>query len=313
MTTQIQPAKIGKGKAIHAGIINGCNAFTLCRVNHYCNETGATVPAEGEITCKKCLKELATRPELAARVDAEIQETMDFAHAEAIKEDEYRTAMFVQTPLAKNVRWDGWNHVVVRTLVGDLEEARTQAVAEDVERSHLAHWVADGSGMWAREDGHMLTCDLPVKRGTFGHEGPCFDRVMGVQRPALTLSRRQRKADRREQRAKLRRQAPQSRAAARTRRAQRGTARATAKTLLVAVGVPQDVAQRYAPAFSRGVEAPTVPTRVRTGEHRSKRVEVKRYDWPLFVETLERFVSSSRRQSFEVMPVFRAARERVLA
>jgi hypothetical protein len=279
MTIQIQPAKIGKGKAIHAGIINEGNAYTLCRVNHWCNETGATVPAEGEITCKKCLKELG----------AEIERD----HAEAMEENKVRE---------------------FAAAAGELKAADLAASALLVQLvSPLAHWVADRSGMWRGEDGSLLTCDLPVRRGTFGHEGPCFDRVAGVQRQALTLSRRQRKTARRAQRAKLRRTAPQTRAAGSARRVRRGAARATVTTLLMATGVPQDVARRYAPAFSRGVQAPTASTRIRIGEHRSKRVEVKRYDWALFVETLERFVTSSRRQSFEVMPVFRAARERVTA
>lgn len=95
---------------------------------------------------------------------------------------------------------------------------------------------------------------------------------------ARPLSKRARRAVRRALRAKLRQSAPQTRAAARARRAKRSTAPQPARVLLVAAGLPDDTAKRYAPAFSRAAECTASRTmRIRTGKHRSKRVDVKLY------------------------------------
>lgn len=211
-------------------------------------------------------------------------------------------------------------HVEALEMDIEIEELNAKAEAQLAEVSN-AHWVVSDAGRWAssgyaHRDGvdlpPSLYCDVETGQEAGVHAGPCYDAAMGVWRaePAAP-SRKQRRAARRAQQAKLRRTAPQARAAAQARRVRRGAARGGAKTLLVAAGVPQDVAQRYASSFSRGVQAPTASLRIRTGAHRSERVNVKRYTWPLFVEALDRFVSSSRRQSFEVMPTFRAARDRV--
>lgn len=262
---EIKTATIGKGKAVHALFTSD---RTLCKRNF--NVEGAALPVEcdaDEVTCKKCLKEIA------ALVEAD--------HAEAIEEAEWRTAMFTQKPIAKNVRWDGWNHVQVRTLVADPEQAYAEAVEENAERYgvHLVKWIGD--------DGKSRYCDVRVLSAGIPwrdqhHEGPCYDALTETWREERKPSARQRRAERRALRASLRKAAPQMRAVARARRAKRGAARATAKTLLVAAGVPQDIAERYAPAFSRGVQAETAPARVRTGAHRSKRVDVKRYTWQQF-------------------------------
>lgn len=167
-----------------------------------------------------------------------------------------------------------------------MDELHQEALAIEFERTHTAHWVADGSGIWTGRDGTSLVCDLPVARGTFGHSGPCYDRVSGEWRHALTLSPRQRKAARQAERVKLRRRAPQTHAAAVARRVRRGSARATARTLLVAAGVPQDVASQYASAFSRGTQAPKVSARIRKGDGRTKRDTVKRYTWACFTKRL---------------------------
>lgn len=197
-------------------------------------------------------------------------------------------------------------------IKSEINAQHAEVLAEDVERSHTAHWVADQSGMWRAADGTMLTCDMPVRRGTFGHEGACYDRVAGVQRHALTLSRSARKANRRAAAAKLRRTRPQTHAAGRARRTQRGTARATAKTLLVAVGVPQGIADRYAGSFSRGTKVRTASARVRLGRRNSKRVEVKRYTWDQFVGRLTGYHPGSHLRG-DVAAAFSAARDRVLA
>jgi hypothetical protein len=73
--------------------------------------------------------------------------------------------------------------------------------------------------------------------------------------------------------------------------------------------VPQDVAQRYAPAFSKGVQAEKASTRIRTGEHRSKRVEVKRYTWCQFTARLDAYVP----QDLLAAGYFTEARDRVMA
>jgi hypothetical protein len=104
----------------------------------------------------------------------------------------------------------------------------------------------------------------------------------------LTMSARQRRAVRRSQAAQLRAQIAQTRSVARARRAKRNGTPAPARTLLVAAGLPDDLAKRYAPAFSRGVETanPATSKRVRTGAHRSKRVAVKVFTAAEFADRL---------------------------
>lgn len=276
--TKIQPAKIGKGKAIHAGVFTANGSWTLCRVNHTSNNTGETVVAEGEITCKKCAKELA------AQIEA--------AHGEAVQADEARTKYRARNSVPFGV-----------VVTVDAEQAHAEALVLDAQwsagyaESERQQWATEQGvhlDAWTTEAGERRVCDVVVPLSGVlrpdTHEGPCYDAINGTWREEPVRpapSRRQRRAARRDLRAKLRRTAPQTHAAARARRARRGTARATAKTLLVASGVPQEVAVRYAPAFSRGVQAPkATSTRIRTGEHRSKRIEVKRYTWCQFTERL---------------------------
>lgn len=104
----------------------------------------------------------------------------------------------------------------------------------------------------------------------------------------LTMSRTQRRAARRAQARKLRASAAELRAVARAARVKRNGTPAAARTLLVAAGLPDDIAQRYAPAFSRGVDTVTPATskRVRTGAHRSKRVAVKLFTAAEFADRL---------------------------
>jgi hypothetical protein len=180
-----------------------------------------------------------------------------------------------------------------------MDELHEEALAIEFERTHTAHWAADSSGIWTGRDGTVLVCDLPVQKGTFGHAGPCYDRVAGEWRHALTLSPSQRKAARRGERAKARRRAPQTRAAATARRVRRGAARATAKALLVASGVPQDVASQYASAFSRGTQAPKVPTRIRKANGRTERDAVKRYTWDQFTERLSAYRPADARPAMQ--------------
>lgn len=167
----------------------------------------------------------------------------------------------------------------------EVEQAHAEAIEENAERygAHLVKWIGD--------DGKSRYCDVRVLNAGIPwrdqhHGGPCYDALTETWREEPKPSARQRRAERRALRASLRKAAPQMRAVARARRAKRGAARATAKTLLVAAGVPQDIAERYAPAFSRGVQAPTVATRHPLPGHRSKRVEVKRYTWCQFTDRL---------------------------
>lgn len=104
----------------------------------------------------------------------------------------------------------------------------------------------------------------------------------------LTMSRTQRRAARRAQARQLRATAAQTRAVARAARVKRNGTPAAARTLLVAAGLPDDIAQRYAPAFSRGVQTsvPATTKRVRIGAHRSKRVAVKLFTAAEFAERL---------------------------
>lgn len=103
----------------------------------------------------------------------------------------------------------------------------------------------------------------------------------------LTMSARQRRAARRAQARKLRATAAQTRAVARAARVKRNGTPATARTLLVAAGLPDDIAKRYAGAFSKGVEAalPKVSKRIPTGR-RSKRVQVAVYTHAEFAARL---------------------------
>lgn len=103
----------------------------------------------------------------------------------------------------------------------------------------------------------------------------------------LTMSRTQRRAARRAQARQLRATAAQTRALARAARVKRSGIPATARTLLVAAGLPDDIAKRYAGAFSKGVEAtlPKVSKRIPTGR-RSKRVQVAVYTHAEFAARL---------------------------
>ena len=272
---EIKTATIGKGKAVHALFTSD---RTLCKRNF--NVEGAALPVEcdaDEVTCKKCLKEIA------ALVEAD--------HAEAVRMDEERTIAraYLSTPadvalteeeIAQAV---SDRHAETEAFLDDAarEQAHAEAIEENAERygAHLVKWIGD--------DGKSRYCDVRVLNAGISwrdqhHEGPCYDALTETWREERKPSARQRRAERRALRASLRKAAPQMRAVARARRAKRGAARATAKTLLVAAGVPQDIAERYAPAFSRGVQAETAPARVRTGAHRSKRVDVKRYTWQQF-------------------------------
>jgi hypothetical protein len=98
---------------------------------------------------------------------------------------------------------------------------------------------------------------------------------------------RQRRAIRRDQARRLRATAAQTRAVARAARVKRNGTPATARTLLVAAGLPDDIAKRYAGAFSKGVEAtlPKVSKRIPTGR-RSKRVQVAVYTHAEFADRL---------------------------
>jgi len=252
-------AKIGKGKVVHA--------YYMAASRTDCAAAGMSdaeaVLVEGPVTCKRCLKGIAKMVE-SAHAEA-LRVEADRVHLDAIVEDAKRTTARMQSAEAERV-----------------EQAHAEALAMDqAEPSCWPHWIADASGVWT-QDGEEYVCDVPVRRGTFGHPGPCVDRVAGVQRHALTLTARQRREARRADRAKLRARAPRARAVARARRARQGNGRATAKTLLVASGVHPEVAGRYAPAFSRRSEAQTVPTRIQLGPHKSKRVHVKRYTWAEF-------------------------------
>lgn len=104
----------------------------------------------------------------------------------------------------------------------------------------------------------------------------------------LTMTATQRRAARRAQAAKLRATTAQTRAAARARRVKRNGTPAPARTLLVAAGVPDALAERYAGAFSRGVQTanPSTTKRIRTGAHRSKRVAVKLFTPAEFADRL---------------------------
>lgn len=104
---------------------------------------------------------------------------------------------------------------------------------------------------------------------------------------AAPTSRRQRRAARRAQARQLRATAAQARAVARAARVKRNGTPATARTLLVAAGLPDDIAKRYAGAFSKGVEAmlPKVSKRIPTGR-RSKRVQVAVYTHAEFAARL---------------------------
>lgn len=260
------------------------------------------IATDDAVTCKRCLKAIA----------AEVER----AHAEALEMDEQRTIAraYLSTSSTVVLTWEEirqanrareeeneslYDSCAARTMDGELEPPS----------AHLLGWCAS--------DGSPRTCDVVVEADGVlldgAHEGPCYDALAEEWREEARPTTRQRKAARRAGRAKLRRTAPETRAAGRARRVRRGTARATAKTLLVAAGVPQDVAQRYAPAFSRGVQAPTVRERIRTGAHRSKRVDVKRYSWAQFAERLEAYRPACVLPFTPDSEAFADARRRVLA
>jgi hypothetical protein len=104
----------------------------------------------------------------------------------------------------------------------------------------------------------------------------------------LTMSATQRRAARRAQARKLRATSAQTRAVARAARVKRNGTPAPARTLLVAAGLPDELAKRYASAFSKGVATwnPETSKRVRTGAHRSKRVAVKVFTPAEFADRL---------------------------
>lgn len=279
---EIKTATIGKGKAVHALFTSD---RTLCKRNF--NVEGAALPVEcdaDEVTCKKCLKEIA------ALVEAD--------HAEAVRMDEERTIAraYLSTPadvalteeeIAQAV---SDRHAETEAFLDDAarEQAHAEAIEENAERygAHLVKWIGD--------DGKSRYCDVRVLNAGISwrdqhHEGPCYDALTETWREERKPSARQRRAERRALRASLRKAAPQMRAVARARRAKRGAARATAKTLLVAAGVPQDIAHRYASSFSRGQETRLVSQRIRLGKRNSKRVEVKRYTWGQFAERLRSY------------------------
>lgn len=235
------------------------------------------VPTDDAVTCKRCLKALAV----------EIEQ----AHAEALKMNEvYDSAMQNVTDaldrlhaeaLEINALVDGVAETDRARMAEKIGRAHAEAIEENMER-HGCHLVK-----WFDAEGVRHYCDVRVPLEGIPwrdqqHEGPCYDALTETWREEVKPTAKQRRAARRALRASVRKATPQTRAAARARRAKRGVARATAKTLLVAAGVPQDIAERYAPAFSRGAQADTAPTRIRTGAHRSKRVDVKRYTWQQF-------------------------------
>lgn len=250
MSIKRSPAKIGKGKAVHMGVFTSNGTWTKCVYN--ASGSGDIAAVDAPVTCKKCLTRLA----------AEVRE----AHADALAIEADRVQMFTITDAM-------------------VEADHAEALAEEFDRTHRPHWLADASGTWAA-DGQAYVCDVAVRVGTFGHAGACYDRVAGVQRHALTLSARRRKSDRRQARATLRDRAPQTAAVARARRVRRGSALGTAKSLLIASGVPQDVAARCAPAFSRGTSARKASQRIRKANGLTKRADVKRYTWTQFVDQL---------------------------
>lgn len=261
-------------------------------------------PTDDAVTCKRCLKTVASQVERA--------------HAEAVGDDEARSIyrasnnvdskavviVAVEQARTEAIEENGARDAARRSRetadaitayqikrAENMDRVREEDHAEAIEENRGRHGVH--LDMWRGADGRQRTCDVVVPAGSIlrsgRHEGPCFDSLREEWREEPTPSRRQRKAARRDQRATLRRQAPQMRAAARARRTRRGEARATAKALLVAVGVPQDVANRYASSFSRGTQVRTASERIRLGNRNSKRVEVKRYTWPQFVERLTQY------------------------
>ena len=437
-----QPAKIGSGKAVHAGFINEGNAFTACMRNQYMIERGPVTAAEGEVTCKRCLKALAARREDAhaealrtnADLDAKrdmvdfladskdesaieaslryqreradnmaaiIAEAWDEAHAFEAKRAEFAAAaeelkqldaeasaklvdlvtnspvVTVRTlfdvsgrvlhardfglramcgtrslltpspaPLSAitceecvntldaivpragklvQVGFSGLVHVASsfdavlcgqarggltnckgpvtckrckarldREIDQKLEASAPESAELDIQpeapaavillddgelgsaAAHVTeHWTMAG-GQWRHRDGARRYCGVRVTLGTGLHAGPCVDMVERQEREPVRVSRKARRAARREQQATLREQAPKMRAVAQLRRARRNGVPQTARTLLVAAGVPDGIARRYAPAFSRTVEPTAVRSeRIRTCTGRSRRVDVK--------------------------------------
>lgn len=104
----------------------------------------------------------------------------------------------------------------------------------------------------------------------------------------LTMSATQRRAARRAQARKLRATTAQTRSVARAARVKRNGTPAPARTLLVAAGLSDDIAKRYAGAFTKGAAEPVLPKirkRIATGA-RSKVVQVAVYTHAEFAERL---------------------------
>ena len=277
-TLQYETATVGKGKAVHAYY----PGRTLCGAGGMGDVEGKLV--DGPVTCKTCLKGIAREVEYAHGLALQIE--ADRVHAEAIELDEQRLVVraSLSIPAGDTVSWQGIAQAYDAYMTGRQEDDQ-EAVEQDARRygAHLASWV-NIKGARRYCDVRVPVEGVPWRDQT--HEGPCFDAVAGEWQEEAKLTARQRKAARRELRAKVRKAAPQGRAAAKARRVRRGTGRASAKTLLVASGLPQDVADRYASAFSRGVPAPTTLQAVRMGKRNVRRVEVKGYTWEQFVERL---------------------------
>lgn len=237
----IKGIRINKSKIVHlyweGADRTDCGAGGMSDIS-----VNGGVPTDDAVTCKRCLKTIAAAREVSAMVE-QLAAEVEQAHAEAIEENAARDAArraretadaitSYQIRRAENmdrIREEDHAEALVidaelvralSALAGMMDRLHAEALAEDLERSSRPHWVADQSGTWRGKGGEAYTCDLPVKRGAPGHDGLCFDRVAGVQRPAPVLSRRQRRACRRALRATLRRQAPQMRAASRARRTQ---------------------------------------------------------------------------------------------
>lgn len=299
----ITTATIGKGKAIHA--LFGTDR-TLCKRNF--NNDNAALPVAvdaPEVTCKKCLKEIAALVEQARAEATEENGARESAQRSRETADAITAYQIQRAENMDRIREEDHAEAI------EIEMGRLQEQVE-AQFDHYPHMAG-----WRAADGKLRTCDVLVHSSKImgevdAHQGPCYDAVRREWRQEPKLTRKQRRAARRAQLATLRKTTPETRAAAQARRVRRGTARATAKTLLVAAGVPQDIAQRYAPTFSRGMQAPTAPARIRIGAHRSRKAEVKRYTWEQFADRLVAFTPRVA-PTPDVSTAFRAARDRVLA
>lgn len=98
------------------------------------------------------------------------------------------------------------------------------------------------------------------------------------------------KASQRQQRQTIRTRSAHTRAAARAHRAVATGLPQTARTHLVAAGLDDHTAKRYAGAFSRGVTADaTVETRIKLKGRRTRRVPTKLYDMATFTARLSAY------------------------